>query len=746
MRKVDIYIEVTTDNYEKLELFNDEEIQINSSIQNVQDLAKVYTDFTQSFTIPASPHNNRLFEHFYQSDVDANNNPNIRRNAFIEIGTIPFRSGKISIESSNIVKGRVESYSITFYGDLTSLKDKFGDDTLKDLDLSVYSQPYNGTTVRTRLVNPSDSDIRYPLISSNRIWSYNIGANTDINNINYPIVYTELFPALRVKKIFEAIQTKYNVSFNSNFFNQKVFTELFLWLKNAKTMQALTETLQYTVDDLQVNDGGRVNATTDTVDLSNTEGVFVYAQGLTNVATAKLYLDVYVNNSLINTFELKGTGTYRDNQIIPRTTYSGTNIMSFKIRASVPCTATVVGIRIEYENIGAGIFNTLKALQFRCLNKTFIEATVDPTVYAPNIKVSDFVSGIFKMFNLTCYATSVDNFQVEPLDDWYTQGAVVDITEYVDTDEITIERHKLYKEISFDYEKSESFLNKEYFDSQTNAPKEFGSYKETNSNYDGGEYTIDVPFENIRFSKELTSNTAEPPTAFILNEKTTTDAYDNKPILLYLDELKTGVSFYFNNGSTTSQVTQYMPLTNQLTYNNAVYSNHFAVEGSPFDATYITNTLYSQYYDSYLKNLYNPKNRITNVKALFPISLLTSLKLNDRLIIRDKRYIINEMKVNLTTGDVDLALINDFRQIANVNIPVQPATQSTVQVPLFYQNTGNLFQYQTLDPVYGLVTHTEVITNDILVDIILPANTTGVPIEWSVTRGYLPYLTIYQDA
>ena len=41
MRKVDIYIEVTTDNYEKLELFNDEEIQINSSIQNIQDLAKV---------------------------------------------------------------------------------------------------------------------------------------------------------------------------------------------------------------------------------------------------------------------------------------------------------------------------------------------------------------------------------------------------------------------------------------------------------------------------------------------------------------------------------------------------------------------------------------------------------------------------------------------------------------------------------------------------------------------------------
>jgi hypothetical protein len=631
---------------------------------------------------------------------------------------------------------------VTFYGDLTSLKDAFGDDSLKDLNLSVYSQPYNGTTVRTRLVNASVSDIRYPLISSNRLWSYNIGANTDINNVNYPIVYTELFPALRVKKIFEAIETKYNVTFNSNFFNQKLFTELFLWLKNAKTMQALTETLQVTVDDLQINDGGRVNVTTDTVDLSNTEGVIVYAQASASVGTAKIYLDVYINNSLKGTFELKSTGTYRDNQILPQSVLSGTNIMSFKIRASVPCTANVVGIRIEFRKLGQSIIVAGgAAAQFRCLNKTFVQATVDPTVYAPNIKVSDFVSGIFKMFNLTCYATSVDNFQVEPLDDWYNQGALIDITKHVDTDEIIIERHKLYKEISFNYEKSESFLNKEYFDSQTNAPKEFGDYKETNSNYDGGEYKIDIPFENIRFSKELTSNTSEPPVAFILNEKTTTDAYDNKPILLYLDDLKTGVSFYFNNGSSTSQVTQYMPLTNQTTYNNAIYSNHFAAEGSPFDATYITNTLYSQYYDSYLKNLYNQKNRITNVKALFPISLLTSLKLNDRLIIRDKRYIINEMKVNLTTGDVDLALINDFRPVVNINLPVVAASGGVVQVALFIGNNNTYAGFSWFSSG-GTVTYTE----DTLVDLTIPANTSGFPTYYNIYRDFEVYATIYQDA
>ena len=730
MRKVDIYIEVTTDNYEKLELFNDEEIQINSSIQNVQDLAKVYTDFTQSFTIPASPHNNRLFEHFYQSDVDANNNPNIRRNAFIEIGTIPFRSGKISIESSNVVKGRVESYSITFYGDLTSLKDKFGDDTLKDLDLRSYGMNYSGFGVKARLLNANSQDIKFPLITSKRHWTYGLGTSTCIDTTAGAIVYNELFPALKVKRIFEAIQSKYGVSFNSNFFNQTLFTELFLWLKSGKTFEALTETLQYTIDDITDADS-RINTSTDTFDLSNTVDCRVLASASTpSIVTAKIYLDVYINNSLYKTFEL----TTNTQQIIPKTTFTGTNTLSFKIRASIPCTAPSIGIRVEYK----GSLLALGTAQFRALNKTFTTAYIDPSVYAPNMKITDFVGGIFKMFNLTCYATSVNNFQVEPLDDWYTQGAVVDITEYVDTDEITIERHKLYKEISFDYEKSESYENEAYFNQTTNATREFGNVKQSYANYDGGEYKVDVPFENIYFTKEDTTDVNEPPKAYLLNEDTATESYDNKPILLYLDQY-ISTSFYFNDGSTTSLITEYRALCNQITYNNAVYSNHFSTEPSAFDGVTITNSLYSEYYAGYLQNLFNPKNRLTNVKALFPISLLTSLKLNDRLIIRDKRYVINEMKVNLTTGDVDLSLINDFRAIANINIPIQSAAGGEIEIPVFLSNRETTVEI-FFDDEANDYTESQLITLTLL------ANTTGEPKIKNVFRNGEIYATIYQDA
>jgi hypothetical protein len=729
MRKVDVYIEVIADsgNYEKLELFNDEEIQINSSIQNVQDLAKVYTDFTQSFTIPASPRNNRLFEHFYQTDVDANDNPNIKRNGFIEIGTIPFRSGKISIESSNVVKGRVESYSITFYGDLTSLKDKFGDDTLKDLDLSSYGFFYNGAAVKSRLISATSQDVKFPLISSTKQWTYGVGVNTDIDTSSGAIRFNELFPALKVKRIFEAIQTKYNVTFNSNFFNQKLFTELFLWLKNAKTFNTLSATENVTFSSIS-----GANIYSNYIDVTNASGVSVVVNYVSLILNFEVYVDTFLNGKFISTTTLSQSEVVFSSSLLV-----GSNKLEFKARTNLPGTATLNFklYRSDYNPLNG--IESARYLNTATFVKTFGNPYVNPTVYAPNIKVSDFVSGVFKMFNLTCYATSIDNFQVEPLDDWYSKGAVVDITEYTDTDEITIERHKLYKEISFDYEKSESYLNEKYFSEITNATREFGSVKESFPDYDGGEYKVDLPFENIYFVKEDITDATEPPVAYLLNESTAVDNYDNKPILLYLDQYQS-TSFYFNDGSTTSLLTEYRPLCNQVTYNNAVYSNHFSTEPSAFNGVTIDNSLYSKYYNPYLQNLFNKKNRLTNVKALFPISLLTSLKLNDRLIIRDKRYVINEMKVNLTTGDVDLSLINDFRAVANINIPVQSASGGNVEIPIFLENGIANITVNAGD--YGNYTSEQLITYTVT------ANVTGLPRNFYFERNNEPYLIIYQDA
>ena len=74
--------------------------------------------------------------------------------------------------------------------------------------------------------------------------------------------------------------------------------------------------------------------------------------------------------------------------------------------------------------------------------------------------------------------------------------------------------------------------------------------------------------------------------------------------------------------------------------------------------------------------MFNVQNRLTDVKTILPLRILTNLKLNDRLVIRDKRYIINEMKSNLTSGEVNFTLLNDFRPLRKKK-PFAPQTPIT---------------------------------------------------------------------
>ena len=65
MLALQIYI-----NGSRADTFKDESVTITQSIQNVRDVGKIFTDFTQSFNLPASQNNNKIFKHFYNFNID----------------------------------------------------------------------------------------------------------------------------------------------------------------------------------------------------------------------------------------------------------------------------------------------------------------------------------------------------------------------------------------------------------------------------------------------------------------------------------------------------------------------------------------------------------------------------------------------------------------------------------------------------------------------------------------------------
>jgi hypothetical protein len=690
MRKVQVYIEG-----ERIELFDDEQIQVTSSVQNVQDIAKVFTDFSQSFTVPASPHNNAIFQHFYESAIDGTIDHQVRREARIEVDLIPFRTGKIQIEKSNLKKGQVENYTITFYGDIRTLQDYFGDDKLNTLDMSPYTHLYTGAEVQTRITSSSDYDVRYPLISSERLWVYGGGGQQDISKNSHHIHYTELFPAVRISRIFNAIETKYGIDFKGLFLNDKRFTNCYLWLKNKDVFDFYDrQPLDITGVNNSSGVGSFVNVANDSIDIvfdpANPLGILslsgvdtaikiyvnAYAYLGTNLSTNITYLDVYENDNLISTIEA-GFGNAAEFNIIVPYDNSTDKIYTFKGR-------TTEDVTVQYycdltllingsQTDSSGNFYDFKVVNIA--DNIFLK-NIDLAGNMPDMKISDFVSGVLKQFNLTCVGVNPTTFKIEPLEDWYSQGRIIDVTKHIDVETIDIQRVPLYKKISFKHQKSETFLNREFGDSNF---REYGDLDQV-YDYDGTEYTIDLPFENLLHTKFTNTNLQ---VGYSLNK--TFDPVVPAPVLLYMNEQKT-VSFYLNDGTSTNHITAYMPFGQDVIYNSSNYSLNFGWDNSSYFLEPIQNNVFITYYYNYLANLYNKKQRLTYCKGLFPTPVLTSLKMNDRLVIRDKRYIINEVKTNVNTGDVDLVLLYDFRRLRALKIPTIGKGISVVKVPFALGN------------------------------------------------------------
>jgi hypothetical protein len=641
----------------RLELFKDETISITSSVQDINDISKIFTDFSQSFTVPASDHNNAIFKHWYDNSIDNGFDARLRINAFIELDTIPFRSGKIQLERAQYKNGVIDNYQLTFIGSLVSLKDKFTGKQLKDIDFSQYDFAYSGTVVKNRVTTSGNLDIKFPLITSKNVWQYGGGGaavtNWDISNNATPIYTSDLFPAMKVSSIFDAIAMNLGISFDldSTFLTDSRFTRAFLWLKNTDLFE---QKFKVTKINFQTNTSttgtqGMFNVFTDT--LTYTKPIapaYLSQSNITFTFTSSgipFTFYVYRNGVKLNeqSFVTQTSPMYLEAPLGESGAYT------FHISATSPVTYTSV----YYFETKVGATTTSDVTVTQSTSQT-TDTVLDVASYMPDISLEEFFTGILRMFNLTCYSVEDSVYKIEQLEDWYNAGEIKDISKYVITDNIDIEKSKTYKRIKFNYQPSECFLNKQYLGA---ANHEYGDLNYELEN-DGEEYTIQLPFENLLFQK-FSGNDLQVGYSL----KVGFDNYIPKPVILYEYGTLTSASFKINDGSSTSTASAYNVFGQDTNISSVNWTLNFGAEQSTFTNDIETNTLYANYYADYINNIFNIKARIVKVKAIMPVPVLSALKLNDRVVIRDKRYTINSFTTDLTTGEVSLDLLNDFRTI-----------------------------------------------------------------------------------
>lgn len=669
---------------QKIDLFKDETIDLNSSVANTDDITKVNTDYTKSFTVPASDRNNFIFKHYYNADIDNTFDARVKVQGEIKIDGFPFKSGKFRLEKVAVKNGLAQSYTINFWGNLINIKELLGEKELSFLNFEELNHEYTNANVKVGLENGlEDGDIIYTIDNSKRQYLYSTESSNNINSENLVniannnatdkgIRYTDLRASIRLSKVVQKISDTFGFNFSNDFFAREEIKDIYLWLNN-NLERAFTTTglIDFTTTDSPLFDLAENTLNFETFVNSSTDKQRLICEfDLTQlVAFEDLTTFEFIvrdNGKILSSKEVFGNHL---ETIVVESIPLVSHSLTFEIRA-VQFPDYTVNLTFFYQTFDGndwinGTIGTAEAFG------ASLTPNFDVSANMPKIKIIDFISGLFKMFKLVAIGNDDGSIYINSIDSFYKSGTLRDFTKYIDVKNYDVERGNLAKEISFKYQEPTTLLNKRYKQNNNIA---YGDnllqlVDENNVPLDGDKIDIQLPFEVVLYER-LTDIFTNQQTniQYGLSVSDTLEPILPKPVLFYNNVVQlSSTSIRMEGGLilNTTLNTASSTLGLNTANNSLLWNNEF----STWNGALINNTLYSSYWQNYIESIFNIKKRIFKYKAKLPIYLLTQLKLNDIIKIKDSYYKINDYNVSLLTGDASFNLINNFDTNFNLFAP-----------------------------------------------------------------------------
>ena len=683
MQQIQLYIEG-----QRVDMFKDESVTITQSIKNVKDIGKVFTDFSRTFSLPASKTNNKIFKHYYNFDIVGGFDARIKKSSNIELNNLPFRDGKIKLEGVDLKDNKPHTYKITFFGSTVTLKDLLGEDTLPSLSsLTSLNKNYDSSSVKDSLqADPLTNDIIVPLITHTDRLTYNSkSSNNNYGNLHYDgsgggsnvhgVIYSQLKYAIRLHNIIEAIEEKYTIAngydndltFSDDFFadSNTPYYNLFMWLHRKKgDVENLGDTNQTIMSGW---DAPYTNDSLTKTFLKNSTTLEIY--GVMSQYTVNTELNFYTTNTTDpysvslqrNGIQVLSFTNVTGNLLIDQ--LQGQGDYTIYIESNTNINFTNIQWAFEYDRFGDGTQIVSKTYNTQAYSYVS-EFTFDITQQIPTIKIIDFISGLFKTFNLTAYVDKITNtIVVKTLNEFYADGSSYDITKYIDVNKSSVNISLPYREINFQHGDTKTFLAS-FHDQKFG--KVWGKSEFTNSEkLDGSIYGIKTPFSQMKYERLIDGNTdlnTDIQFGYFVDDNK--ESYFGKPLIFYPIRQTSSTEISFLDSTTThSPLTTYNIPSNSVSTSSSTssYNLNFYNETNEYtgDSTF-TNTLFQAYYSNYITSVFNPSNRISKVSAYLPSRILLNYTLADVFVLNGHSYKINSITTNFESGKSEIELLNDL--------------------------------------------------------------------------------------
>jgi hypothetical protein len=721
MQKVQLYV-----GGELLDLFDDESISLTQTIQNVKDIGSIFTDFSKSFAVPSSKKNNKIFKHYYNFEINNGFNGNDKIRSEIHINSLLFRKGFMAMDGVQMKANKPYAYKLTFFGETVDLKKKLKEITIQTCfeTFSDYNHEYSKQIVlqglKSHVQSAGGKNVVYPLISHTNRLTHDTG-NPELNsynvaydsNTNQGLRYTDLKPALKVSAIIDRISAftglEFNIGDSDSFFrlDNEVYDNLYLWFQRAKgnlgvsydgsafvniPFTTLFENAQggewdpFNFSELYFNDtisafsniengiwnsrgafwedGSEINFVTFTanwnVTSSSVFNMYVERVDGAEVVTIQSMENITTGVGFIQNI---GNGQWGENEDVS---------IRFRITSTDPAFIFTTFIELRqnfyYWESAADPYEPPELYNYSyTINDVAPTTAVSNIIIAdqiPRIKVLDFLTGIFKMFNLTAFVQLDGKIKVQTLDSFYETGTPREITQYIDETKSEINFSIPYQEIAFRYDKQKTFLaiNYDEINNSTYGNLENSTQANDINRTDRGQkYVVKVPYEKFvyeRLSDIETGNLTKIQYGWSVNK-------DQQPTLtsplLFIRRNTPDASLSFFNGVSSGvpeEVTQYNRPANSL-LNQTI---NFGAEVDEFTGEIKEDSLFNTYYKKYVRDVFDTRRRSVRMTAYLPMRILLNYSLADTFIIDGREYIINSITTNLQKGESKLELFNRIRR------------------------------------------------------------------------------------
>jgi len=572
------------------------------------------------------------------------------------------------------------------------------------------------------LVDNTNGMFKFPMLSHTRGFEYTktIGTATNHEGFHRLLSNTEktdnynltpsdmldildLKPAIRLPYIFEAIEKTFsNITFNKdwlfgegNIRSASPINEMYLWLHNRKgflgddssfvwqreikTAGAGEDEGEWSLDTDQTEDLRPITVTNAEAESEDVEiGANVSINTIAGTGNFQIKTEIFkigstepVSINLSEVYEIEDIDlNYR---ISFPTAYLVRAAGQYYFRTTVTCDSSIGSFQpkcVLYFQSDLGSTYT-RFTSGGTGNRIIALSNINPKALMPDYKAIDFLSDLFKLYNLVAFEeVQYDGsykINIQSYDYYINSGVRLDITKYIDIAKSSVERISPYSIVNYSFEKPKTFLainQKEITgDDFGNATFNMDSFSEgvlasDSLLFDGGKYEVKPKLEKMMYERLKDSEKILTPIQwgwFVNdNKENLPEPAIGKPLFMFIVGRET-TGYNIRWADNYEQDKPCMTPSNVST--NGMQTLHFNAEFDEYTFNVNEHSLFDNFHSNYINSIYSPFAKKINVEAYLPPLFFYNLKLNTTIIIDNISYFIDTMDINITTSKVKFSLL-----------------------------------------------------------------------------------------